>query len=309
MDRFHELLVFRRAVETGNVTQAAEQLHVSQPAVSRTLSGLEARLGVQLLRRSKRGVAPTEAGQSLYREATDLLDRLQELEAATRDGDTALSGTVRLAAAAMMFSDVLAPILAPFSATHPGLAIDAVLGMQPIDLAAENIDLAVRGGRPGPLDMKFRKLGQVPVALYASAAYLAAHGDPATPGDLADHHLIGSPMSQGQPGWQLEREDGGAAMTLPITVRHRTNELVGNNAMVEAGMGIGLLPIYTAQRIGLARVLPAWRATGATVFVVWPASRHMPRRVRAVLDLLIEQVPAALSGRAMKPPQGAGIAP
>ena len=136
MDRFHELLVFRRAVETGNVTQAAQQLHVSQPAISRTLSGLEARLGVQLLRRSKRGVSPTEAGQSLYREATDLLDRLQEVETATRAGNTALSGTVRIASAAIMFAEVLAPILARFSAENPAVSIDSVLGMQRIDLAA-----------------------------------------------------------------------------------------------------------------------------------------------------------------------------
>lgn len=294
MDRFHELAVFRRAVEVGNVTQAAEQLHVSQPAVSRTLSGLEARLGVQLLRRSKRGVAPTEAGQALYREATELLDRLADAEGAARDGERALSGTVRVAAASIMFTDVLAPILAQFSVQHPAVAIDAVLGMQRIDLAAEGIDLAVRGGRPGALDLKFRKLGQVPVALYASQGYLDRHGAPANPEELAAHHLIDTPLSQGQPRWQLEREDGGIAMTLPIAARHRTNELMGTNAMAEAGMGISLIPVYTARRHGLVRVLPEWRAEGATIFVVWPAIRHMPRRVRAVLDTLIEELPKAL---------------
>lgn len=296
MDRFHELLVFRRAVETGNVTQAAEQLHVSQPAVSRTLSGLEARLGVQLLRRSKRGVAPTEAGQNLYREATDLLDRLQEVESTTRDGNTALSGMVRIATAGIMFADVLAPILARFCAENPAVGIDAVLGMQRIDLAAENIDLAVRGGRPGALDLKFRKLGEVPVALYAAPGYLDRHGHPATPDELTRHRLVGSPMSLGLPRWQLERHDGSAALTLPISPVHATNELLGNNAMVSAGMGISLLPVYTAEKLQLVRVLPEWRAAGATIFVVWPGSRHMPRRVRAVLDLLIQEVPKVLRG-------------
>ena len=296
MDRFHELLVFRRAVETGNVTQAAEQLHVSQPAVSRTLSGLEARLGVQLLRRSKRGVAPTEAGQGLYREATELLDRLQEMESATRASDVALSGTVRIAAAAIMFTEVLGPILARFSEQHPAVGIDAVLGTQPLNLAAENIDLAVRGGRPGPLDLKFRKLGQVPVGTYASSAYLERHGVPQAPEELARHRLIGSPMSLGQPRWEMQREDGSAAMTVPVEHTHRTNEFVGAMAMAAAGMGISLMPIYAAQTAGLVRVLPEWRSAGASIFVVWPATNHMPKRVRAVLDVLIRDVPGILRG-------------
>ena len=295
MDRFHELLVFRRTVEAGNVTHAAEQLHVSQPAVSRTLSGLEARLGVQLLRRSKRGVIPTEAGQSLYREAIDLLDRLAEVEASATAETQALHGPVRIAAATLIFTDVITPILKVFCASHPGVMIEAALGTQPLDLVAENIDLAVRGGRPGGMDLKFRKLGDIAIALYAAPGYLARRGAPAAPEDLTGHVLIGSPVSNGVPRWELHRRDGTNSMTLQVTHQYRTDELMGSIAMAEAGLGIALVPRVTATRYRLARVLPDWNASSPPIFATWPANRHMPLRVRALLDALIRDVPLQMA--------------
>jgi DNA-binding transcriptional LysR family regulator len=282
-------------VEAGNVTHAAELLHVSQPAVSRTLSGLEARLGVQLLRRSKKGVVPTEAGASLYREAIDLLDRLAEVEASASAEAQSLSGPVRIAAATLVFTDLITPILKDFCAVHPGVTIDAALGTQPLDLVAENIDLAVRGGRPGGQEMKFRKLGEIGVALYAAEEYLARHGMPATPEELPDHSLIGSPLSGREPRWVLNRLDGGNSMTMQVSYRYRTDELIGSIALAEAGLGIALVSRVTAMRYRLTRVLPEWEALGPPIFVTWPANRHMPLRVRALLDALIREVPRQLT--------------
>jgi len=297
MDRFHELHVFRRVVEAGNVTHAAELLHVSQPAVSRTLSGLEARLGVQLLRRSKKGVVPTEAGAGLYAQAIELLDRLAEVEASASAEARALRGPVRIAAATLVFTDLITPVLQGFCAAHPEVSIEAALGTQPLDLVAENIDLAVRGGRPGGQDMKFRKLGEISVALYAAPDYLERHGSPAGPEDLTAHSLIGSPLSGREPRWVLSRGDGGSSMTMPVTTRYFTDELLGSIALAEAGLGIALVSRVTAQRYRLARVLPEWVAYGPPLFVTWPGNRHMPLRVRALLDALIREVPGRLAGQ------------
>ncbi|RVT99007.1 LysR family transcriptional regulator [Rhodovarius crocodyli] len=297
MDRFHELQVFRRTVEVGNVTHAAELLHVSQPAVSRTLANLESRLGVELLRRSKRGVSVTEAGQDFYQQAVDILDRLDEVETGVAAQRGALSGSIRLATTTMLFTDILASIIAGFTAQNPDVKVESLLGMQSLDLSAANIDLAIRGGRPGGQDLVVRKLGIVEIALYASPAYLARHGMPETPDDLAQHSLIGSALDGGRGYWQLESEtEGGVGMSLPVTVHHRADELLGTMALSQAGLGITLAPKYGAATRGLQRVLPNWRAAGPSIFLVWPSVRHMPARVRALADTFIAELPARLRG-------------
>ncbi len=293
MDRFQEMLVFRRVVEAGNVTRAAEALHVSQPAVSRTLAGLESRLGVELLRRTKRGVQPTDAGQAFFRDAVDLLDRLDDVEASTTATRAALAGPIRLATASLLFTGVIAPILGRFVAEHPLVSIDATLGSTQVDLVAESIDLALRGGRPGGQDLKFRKLGVIQLALFAAPEYLARAGHPATPEDLADHAMIGGigPTARGH--WPLEA-DAGQSLTMPIALRHHCDDLQGLVAMAEAGLGITLCPPYIEAARRLTRVLPGWHLPDSPVFLVWPAQRHMPARVRALLDVLIREIPPLL---------------
>lgn len=296
MDRFQEMLVFRRVVEAGNVTRAAEALHVSQPAVSRTLAGLEARLGVELLRRTKRGVQPTEAGQAFFRDAVELLDRLDDVEASATANPAALAGPIRLATATLLFSGILAGILGRFVAAHPAVTIDALLGGTQVDLQSENIDLALRGGRPGGEELKFRKLGSIGLALFAAPEYLARAGSPATPEALAEHALIGGVGPGARSHWALETLDG-QAISVPVALRHRCDDLGGAVAMAQAGLGITICPPYLSGTERLRRVLPEWRFPDSSVFLVWPAQRHMPARVRALLDALIREVPPILTER------------
>ncbi len=293
MDRFQELLVFRRVVEAGNVTRAAAALHVSQPAVSRTLAGLEARLGVELLRRHKRGVQATEAGLAFFHDAVELLDRLQDAETSAASARATLAGPIRIAAAPLLFTQVLAPLLPDFLAEHPGVTLDATLGGAPVDLVAAGVDLALRGGRPGGQDLKFRKLGVLELALYAHDDYLARNGAPETPEALAGHALIGGIGLTGQSHWPLQGP-GGVSLSLPIALRHRCDDFGGMLAMAGAGMGIcmGSRPLVTAH--GLRQVLPGWRLPDSPVFIVWPGARHMPTRVRALLDMVLREVPARL---------------
>jgi LysR family transcriptional regulator, regulator for bpeEF and oprC len=295
MDRFQEMLVFRRVVEAGNVTRAAEALHVSQPAVSRTLAGLEARLGVALLRRHQRGVQPTEAGRAFFNSAVELLDRLDDAEAAAGSARAALTGPIRIASVSLLFSQLLAPMLPAFLAEHPGVTIDALLGSTPVDIVAENVDLALRGGRPGGQELKFRKLGTLEFALYAAPEYLAAHGAPAEPTELAAHAMIGGVGLTAGAHWPLEGPEG-AALSLAVSPRHRCDELAACLALAQGGLGITMAtrPLAAAHR--LMRVLPGWRLPASPVFVVWPAQRHMPARVRALLDAMLAALPARLAG-------------
>ncbi|RVT91721.1 LysR family transcriptional regulator [Rhodovarius crocodyli] len=297
MDRFHEFLVFRRTVETSNVTRAAELLHVSQPAVSRTLANLEARLGVALLRRGKRGITVTEAGQALYGQIVGLLDGLDEMETGVSARRGQLSGSIRLTSSPIIFNELVVPLLARFSESHPEVAVECLLGSENYDLPAANIDLAVRGGRPGGQELVARKIGVAPIALYASDAYLARQGVPQALEELEGHRLVGSLFERDRGFWQLESETReGVALSLPVTVHHRADDLLGSMALMQAGQGIGLAPKYGAAKQGLRRVLPEWRAEGPPIFVVWPATRHMPARVRALADLLIAELPRLVRG-------------
>jgi DNA-binding transcriptional LysR family regulator len=297
MDRFHEFLVFRRTVETANVTRAAELLHVSQPAVSRTLANLEERLGVALLRRGKRGITVTEAGQALYQQVVDLLDGLDEMETGIARRRGLLSGNIRMTSSPIIFNDLVVPLLARFSESHPEVAVECLLGSDTLDLMAANIDIAVRGGRPGGQELVARKIGVAPVALYASDAYLARHGMPQRLDELERHRLVGSLFDRERGFWQLESEtEEAVALSLPVKVHHQADDMLGSMALMRADQGIGLAPRYSAAKQGLRRVLPEWRAEGPPIFVVWPATRHMPARVRALVDLLIAELPRQVRG-------------
>ena len=130
MDRLQQLQVFRRVVETGNITRAARDLAMSQPSVSRIVGELEHRLGVPLLLRSPRGLSATEAGAAFHLDAVRILDALEEAEANARGLQGAPTGIVRISCVAAFYNAVVMPWLAPFLATHPGLSVEARLQIQ-----------------------------------------------------------------------------------------------------------------------------------------------------------------------------------
>lgn len=146
MDKLQQLSVFRRVVETGNITRAARDLAMSQPSVSRIIGELEGRLGVPLLLRSPRGLTTTEAGQAFHAEAVSILDRLEEAEASLRGAQASLAGPVRFACVAAFFNAVVLPWLTDFLRAHPAVALDVRLDPKQVDMIGEGIDLAIRFG-------------------------------------------------------------------------------------------------------------------------------------------------------------------
>src|SRR5437867_8469496 len=134
MDRLATMEVFVRVVETGSFSAAARQLHVGQPAVSKTVAQLEERLGVRLLLRSTRGLMPTEAGQNFYERAKRAIEEADEAELAARGANASLSGELRVSAAVTFSRLHIVPRLTVFLAEHPALRVALVLDDQNIDL-------------------------------------------------------------------------------------------------------------------------------------------------------------------------------
>jgi LysR family transcriptional regulator for bpeEF and oprC len=290
MDRLQQIEVFRRVVETGNITRAARDLSMSQPNVSRIVAELEQRLGVALLLRSPRGLATTEAGQVFYAEAVRVVDALEEAEASARGSQAALHGPLRVACTATLFNSIVMPWLPDFLTEHPGITMEALLDARISELIEEGIDLAIRVGPVSDQSLIARRLGQIELALFASPDYLRRHGAPQRPEGLEEHAICAPSKSRQPVPLRLEGpEDAVCEMT--IVPRFRATDVEAVRHATESGFGIGLLPVATAAtavRAGrLAEVLQGWRTEPHDVHAIWPASRALPRRVRAFLDRLV----------------------
>jgi LysR family transcriptional regulator for bpeEF and oprC len=292
LDRLQQLSVFRRVVETGNITRAARDLAMSQPNVSRIVAELEGRLGVPLLLRSPRGLAATEAGQAFYSDAVRVLDALEEAEASVRGNQAALEGPLRVACSAPLFNRVVMPWLPGFLEENPGLSFEARLESRLSDLVEEGLDLAVRVGVVADQSLIARRLGRIAVALFAAPGYLRRHGTPPDPAALAGHGIV-MPLLPRQPAvLRLDGPGGEVAEVALPAIRLRATEVETVRMATAAGVGIGVMPVWSAAECvaagGLVPVLDGWRAETKEVTAVWPATHALPRRVRAFLDLLVE---------------------
>lgn len=290
MDRLQQLTVFRRVAETGNITRAARDLGLSQPSVSRIVGELEQRLGVPLLLRSPRGLATTDAGASLHLDAVRILDAIDEAEASARGSQAAVEGSLRIAAAAALFNRLVMPWLPAFLDAHPRLIFDARLDSRIADLVDEGIDLAIRVGTLADQTLMARRVGGLQIALYASPSYVARHGTPDTPGDLARHCLC-TPLLARQPGALRLVGAGGETVDVETEVRLRSTDMDTVRLATEAGCGIGVMAMLSAKDAEdagrLVRVLPAWQGPARDIHAVWPGTRTLPRRVRLFLDMLV----------------------
>lgn len=190
MDQFREMEVFVRVVETGSFSAAAHDLKMGQPAVSKTIAGLENRLGVRLLVRSTRQLAPTEAGAAFYERALRAIAEASEAVAAAQGAGAGLEGRLRICSPVTFARLHLVPKLGTFLDAHPKLRLELVMDDRAIDLLAENIDAALKLGTLTDSTLKARKLAQAERLVVASPTYLAKRGIPSSPTDLLEHDGI-----------------------------------------------------------------------------------------------------------------------
>ncbi|CAN5914130.1 N/A [soil metagenome] len=188
MDRFDELAIFVRIVEDGSLVRAASRLRRSPPAVTRALAALEDRIGVRLVDRTTRRLAPTEAGRALYDKAARLM---ADYEAATADAAGApLRGLLTITAPVQFGRRHVAPIVARFLDSHEDVEVELLLADRNIDLIDEGIDVALRIGALADSTLSAQPVGQVRRLWVASPAYLERRGVPRTPGDLVRHEAL-----------------------------------------------------------------------------------------------------------------------
>jgi DNA-binding transcriptional LysR family regulator len=287
MDRLAAMQTFVKVVDTGSFSAAARQLHVGQPAVSKTVAQLEDLLGVRLLARSTRGLAVTQAGQRYYERARRSIEEADEAELAARGEGAGLSGRLRVSAATTFARLHIVPYLPAFLAAHPAVEIDLILDDRAIDLVEEGIDVSLRMGSLPDSSLTARRLASAPRLVLATPAYLARAGEPAVPADLAAHDAV--VYTQGPSAiWAFEH--AGALTSVAVRGRLRVSSAEGLRAAVLADMGLAIAsrwmfaPELSAGAV--RRVLGAWALPPVDLWAVFPSGRLASSKARAFTDFV-----------------------
>ncbi len=292
MDRFEELRTFVRVVECGGISAAAQRLGLAKSAVSRRLAELEERLGVQLLQRSTRSLRLTESGRGFYERAVRLLADLEEAEQAVTRAHGRLLGTLRVTVPLSFGLRQLSPALTEFATRHPGLRIELDLDDRQADLLREGYDLAVRIARLPDSRLVARRLATIRSCVCASPAYLERHGAPREAAELAQRPCLLYANVAEPALWRYRDPQGREGK---VRVR---GVLQANNGdflcqAAAAGLGLVLGPtfvVHEAVRRGeLVPVLTDHQWPTLEAYAVWPHTRHLSRRVRALVDFLAER--------------------
>src|SRR3954464_12496133 len=190
MDRLSAMQVFAQVVESGSFAKAAERLGLSTSAASRHVAELEAHLQTRLLNRTTRRVSLTESGRGFYERSAQLLGDLQEAEQEASRAAVEPRGTLRITTSVNFGVRHVAPAIAEFVGRHRAVRFDVSLSDRVVDLVEEGFDLAIRIGTPAQPHLVARNLGETPLVPCAAPAYLASHGAPSTPEDLAGHNCF-----------------------------------------------------------------------------------------------------------------------
>jgi DNA-binding transcriptional LysR family regulator len=282
------LAEFLAVVDRGSFTAASRTLGVSVAHVSRMVRRLEQGLGTRLIERTTRSVRPTDSGRLVHARAKALFEQFDELVDEVQEQQRELRGVVRVAAGGAYGERVVAPSLVRFAVAHPGIVVDLVMSDARVDLVAEGIDLAVRLGHLPDTALVARRIASRRFVLCASPAYLEGAPRLAAPADLAGHAGVVSPVVP----WRLQTASG-------EPVQQPTPRFVSNNipALVEAalaGLGIAwLAEVHVQEHIAAGRLvalLPESGGQSGPVWLVYPSRGHQPRRVRVVMDWLVEEI-------------------
>jgi DNA-binding transcriptional LysR family regulator len=283
VDRFASMEALVRVVETGSFSAAARQLQLRQPAVSKAIAQLEARLGVRLLLRSTRRLTLTEAGQGFYERAKRALEESQEADLAATGAGRGLSGSLRFSAAVTFARLHVIPRLPLFVAAHPALAVEAVLDDRSVDLIEEGIDVALRMGDLPDSGAMARHLGKTRRIVLGSDAYFASRSEPVTPLDLPAHSAVIYAQRGGGTSWTFQKS--GVVETIKLSGNLRITAAEGVREAVFASMGLCVTTEWMFQselKQGLVRrVLADWSLPDLDLWAVFPGGRQASAKARA----------------------------
>ena len=288
MDRLANMIAFVTVAETGSFAKTASRLRIANSVVSKRIKDLEAYLGTQLLRRTTRRIALTEAGYAYADHAKKFLDNLAEVEENIRFRNENPVGEIKITAPSGFGNKFLGPALAGFLETYPDVTVTLSLDDRKVDLAAEGFDLAIRIGAVEEPGLIVKKLAQSRRIVVASPAYLQQYGRPAAPEDLARHNCMRASDADDGKNWQFQKD--GREMKQRVNGRFTADSGILLCEAAVRGCGIALLPTFIAGAHvvngELVPLLEDFESPPLAVQAVYPERRFLGAKTRKLIDHL-----------------------
>lgn len=288
MDTIEGMRVFVAVTRQRSFTAGAKQLEISTKLASKYVRQLEERLEAQLLHRTTRSVVLTETGEAYFTRCVSLLEQFDELEGLVQTKQSELAGTIRIAAPTGFGSTHLVDALSSFQLQHPNVTVQLQLADHNVSIVEEGIDLAIRFGPLHDSSLIARKLIDMRLVVIASPDYLRQHGEPKDPHGLSTHNCLVRTKGTDPMHWDFCID--GEMVSIKVSGSFHSNNPRAVARMSSLGLGIGMCPLYAAQphlENGELQVLfENEEADVMSLYAVYPPSRHLTARVRALIDHL-----------------------
>ncbi len=289
--RHDDILAFLEVVKAGSFTAAGARLAVAKSVISDRVRNLENALGVELLRRTTRKVTPTERGQDFFDRMLPLVQAMTEAVDAASDAEGPLTGRLRMTAPISFGMEYLTPVITEFARQHAALEIALDFDDRAVDIIGQGYDLALRIGRLSDSALMARKLCDSDRVVCCSPGYARQHGRPQSIDDLVNHATIDYANAHASRLWSFAPDKPNGT---PRMVETRSRIVVNNGEamrdMAIAGLGIIVLPRFIVAKAlqsgELIDALPDARPVPDAIYAVYPPARHMPRKLRAMIDHL-----------------------
>jgi len=290
MQDLARIRAFVQVFDAGGFSAAARQFGRSKALLSKYVTDLEDYLGVRLMNRTTRKLSLTEAGEAYYREVSQLLAQLDDLDATITDQTTEPRGLLRVSAPRNFGELTLAPAIFAFIAKHPTVSLDLRLEDRFVDLVDEGIDVALRISAMPDSSLIARKIADMPMMIVGAPALVERVGVPQTPEALRGLPCVLDTNMQGAANWRLCVE--GKPVSIHVQGPIRINSPLAALQAATAGLGFAFLPAYLAEpqveKGALVSVLAPYLTERPMLQAVYPHRRHLAGKVRGLIDHLVE---------------------
>ena len=290
MDTFTRMRTFVEVVEAGGFSAAARKLGRSKALISKYVKELEDELGARLMNRTTRRLSLTELGQAYFRDAGEILQRVDDLQDMVRERHGEPTGLLRVAAPRTFGDSMLGKAIMDFVAANPAIRLDLRLDDRFVDLIDEGFDCAIRVSELSDSSLIARKLADYRFITVARPDVLATHGKPQTPDELTRLPCIIDSNLRNRFNWRFTV--AGEKLTVPVSGRVEVNSPSAVRLAVLAGLGFGSVPFKMVEDDindgRLEVVLPDFETGAAAIYVVYPHRRHLSAKIRAFVDFMVD---------------------